>query len=136
MTPEAKARVNIDKMLTEAGYILQDMSGFNRTAALGVAVREFPTNSGPVDYLLFVGGKPIGVIEAKAEDKGFSLTGVAEQSKRYAESGLKYLNDIPDIRFTYETTGLKTNFCDYADEKARSREVFSFHNPETLSEWL
>ena len=124
MTPEAKARVNIDKMLTEAGYALQDMSGINRTAALGVAVREFPTKSGPVDYLLFVNGKPIGAVEAKAEDKGFSLTGVAEQSKRYAESGLKYLNEIPNIRFTYETTGLKTNFCDFADEKARTREVF------------
>ena len=62
MTPEAKARVNIDRMLTDAGYVLQDMSGFNRTAALGVAVREYPTQSGPVDYLLFVGGKPVGVV--------------------------------------------------------------------------
>ena len=69
MTPEAKARVNIDKMLAEAGYVLQDMSGFNRAAALGVAVREFPTNSGPVDYLLFIDGKPVGVVEAKAENK-------------------------------------------------------------------
>jgi len=136
MTPEAKARVNIDKMLTDAGYALQDMSGFNRTAALGVAVREFPTNSGPVDYLLFFDGKPVGAVEAKAEDKGFSLAGVAEQSKRYAESGLKYLPEIPNIRFTYETTGLKTNFCDFADEKSRTREVFSFHRPETLAEWL
>ena len=41
MTPEAKARLNIDKMLTEAGYVIQDMSGFNRTAAPGVAVREW-----------------------------------------------------------------------------------------------
>lgn len=136
MTPEAKARENIDKMLTEAGFILQDMKNFNRTAALGVAVREFPTNSGPVDYLLFVDGTPVGVVEAKAEDKGFSLTGVAEQSKRYAESGLKYLSEIPNIRFTYETTGVKTNFCDYADIKSRSREVFSFHRPETLAERL
>ena len=53
MTPEAKARATIDKMLFEAGYVLQDMKEFNRSAALGVAVREFPTNSGPVDYLLF-----------------------------------------------------------------------------------
>ena len=136
MTPEAKARANIDKMLIEAGYTLQDMSGFNRTAALGVAVREFPTNSGPVDYLLFVSGMPVGIVEAKAENKGFSLTGVAEQSKRYAESGLKYLSDIPNIQFTYETTGLKTNFCDFNDEKARTREVFSFHRPETLAEWF
>ena len=80
MTPEAKARVNIDNMLTESGYVLQDMKSFNRTASLGVAVREFPTNSGPVDYLLFIGGAPVGVIEAKAEEKGFSMSVVAEQS--------------------------------------------------------
>ena len=134
--PEAKARINIDKMLDDSGYIIQDMKNFNRTASLGVAVREYPTKSGPVDYLLFIDGKPVGVIEAKAEDKGFSLTGVAEQSKRYAESGLKYFPDPPNIRFTYETTGIKTNFCDYVDTKARSREVFSFHRPETLADWL
>ncbi|GHS85497.1 type III restriction endonuclease subunit R [Synergistales bacterium] len=136
MTPEAKARVYIDKMLTDSGYVLQDMKDFNRTASLGVAVREYPTNSGPVDYLLFVDGHPVGVVEAKSEDKGFSLTGVAEQSKRYAESGLKHMSKTPNIRFTYETTGLKTNFCDYADIKARSREVYSFHCPETLAERL
>ena len=136
MTPEMKARINIDKMLSDAGYKLQDMAEFNRTASFGVAVREFPTNSGPVDYLLFIDGKPIGVIEAKAENKGLSLLGVAEQSRRYARSGLKYLREMPEIRFTYESTGVKTNFCDYSDEKYRSREIFSFHRPETLSTLL
>ena len=135
MTPEAKARVNIDKMLADAGYILQDMKEFNRSAGLGVAVREFPTETGPVDYLLFVDGIPLGVVEAKAEDKGVSLTTVAEQSKRYAESGLKHMKSIPNIRFAYESTGIITNFCDYQDLKNRSREVFSFHRPETLLEW-
>lgn len=37
MTPEEKARVNIDKMLTESGFMLQDMKEFNRSAALGIA---------------------------------------------------------------------------------------------------
>jgi len=136
MTPEAKARINIDKMLVESGYILQDMKEFNRSAGLGVAVREFPTLSGPVDYLLFVNGTPVGVVEAKAEEKGVALTTVAEQSNRYAESGLKHMKEIPNIRFVYESTGILTYFCDYADTKARSREVFSFHRPETLAEWL
>jgi hypothetical protein len=54
VTPEAKARINIDKMLIDAGYVLQDMKEFDRTASLGVAVREFPTQSGPVDYLLLL----------------------------------------------------------------------------------
>ena len=136
MTPEAKARVNIDKMLTESGYVLQDMKGFNRTASLGVAVREFPTNSGPVDYLLFIGGTPVGVIEAKAEEKGFSISSVAEQSERYIASGLKHLAGMPDIRFSYESTGTITNFRDTQDTKARSRAVFSFHRPEQLEAWL
>jgi len=136
MTPEAKARVNIDKMLIDAGYVLQDMSGFNRAAAPGVAVREYQTRSGPVDYLIFIDGKPVGVVEAKAEEKGVYLSSAADQSGRYIASGLKHLAVTPDIRFAYESTGVITNFRDTHDEKARSREVFSFHRPEMLSEWL
>ncbi|MDR1051042.1 MAG: DEAD/DEAH box helicase family protein [Deltaproteobacteria bacterium] len=136
MTPEQIARVNIDKMLLDAGYVIQDMSELNRTAALGVAVREYPTNSGEVDYLIFIEGEPAGVIEAKAEEKGFALSVVAEQSARYMASGLKHYAKMPDIRFAYESTGTVTNFRDAHDEKSRSRKVFSFHLPETLQEWL
>ena len=136
MTPEAKARINIDRMLKDAGYVLQDMDNFERAASVGVAVREFPTQSGHVDYLLFIDGNPAGVVEAKAANRGFSITGVAEQSQRYAQSGLKYLSTMPDIRFAYESTGVVTNFRDNHDKKARSREVFSFHRPQALSEWL
>ncbi|MDR1109352.1 MAG: DEAD/DEAH box helicase family protein [Deltaproteobacteria bacterium] len=136
MKPEDKARQKIDQMLDHSGYIVQDIQEFKKTAACGVAVREYPTNSGPVDYLLFINGCPIGVLEAKAENKGVSLTTVVEQSKRYAESGLKHVSGRPDIRFTYESTGVLTHFCDFHDIKARSREVFSFHRPETLSELL
>jgi len=136
MGPEDKARRTIDKMLEDAGYVLQDMDKLNRDAATGVAVRECPTESGPVDYLLFVDGQPVGVVEAKEEDKGQSLTNVAEQSLRYATSGPKHWLGKPPIRFTYESTGVRTRFCDLADEKARSREMFSFHRPETLSAWL
>ena len=132
MTPEAKARINIDKMLINSGYILQDMKTFNRTASLGVAVREYPTNSGPVDYLLFIDGSPVGVVEAKPENEGVRLKSVDSQTDRYSISGLKYLSEIPDIRFAYESTGIITNFRDARDIKARSREVFSFRRPETL----
>lgn len=136
MTPEAKARVEIDKKLFAVGYTLQDMKDFNPAVSLGVAVREYPTQSGPVDYLLFINKIPVGVIEAKATNKGESLTSVADQSKRYAESGLKFMKTAPVIRFAYEATDLITHFCDYEDLKYSSREVFSFHKPETLAKWL
>jgi type I restriction enzyme R subunit len=77
LLPEQQARENIDRLLTQAGWVLQDRSAFNRNAALGVAVREFPLPAGSCDYLLFVAGKAAGVIEAKKS--GVTLSGVADQ---------------------------------------------------------
>jgi type I restriction enzyme R subunit len=42
MTPEQKARQQIDRQLDQAGWAVQDMPGLNISAGLGVAVREFP----------------------------------------------------------------------------------------------
>ena len=65
MTSEEKARQLIDARLEQSGWIVQDLRNVNPMASLGVAVREYPTSTGPVDYALFVSGKPVGVIEAK-----------------------------------------------------------------------
>lgn len=136
MTPEAKAREQIDKKLQESGWVIQDIKTLNLTVALGVAVREFPTSTGPVDYALFVDGMPVGVVEAKKDEKGEVLTGVEGQSGRYANSRFKWVNQEYRIRFAYEATGKLVRFTDYADIKCRSRKIFSFHRPETLKRWL
>lgn len=70
MGPEEKARLEIDRKLTQAGWIIQDRKCLNLLADLGVAVREFPTSTGEVDYALFVEGTPVGVVEAKREEQG------------------------------------------------------------------
>ena len=46
MTPEERARQNIDRQLTECGWLVQDAADMNIMAGLGVAVREFPTEVG------------------------------------------------------------------------------------------
>jgi len=134
MTPEAKSRVNIDKLLEASGWVVQDYKSINLRANLGVAVREFPTKKGPADYILFVKRKAIGVIEAKAE--GHTLSGVAEQSERYSKNFSKDLLPNEEIRFAYESTGVETTFRDREDIETRSRYVFSFHQPETLQAWM
>jgi len=136
MSPEQKARHEIDKQLEASGWAVQDMKKYNPAAALGVAVREFATDTGPVDYLLIVDKRPIGVVEAKRSEEGQNITVHESQSKRYAESGIKWVVNQQSLRFIYEATGVITRFTDYADEKARSREVYSFHRPETLRAWL
>lgn len=132
MKPEDKARVTIDKKLIESGWTIQDVKSLNLSASLGIAVREFPTSTGPVDYVLFLEGIPVGVIEAKKSELGENITSVESQSARYATSTFKWIKNEYRIRFAYEATDKLTRFTDYDDIKYRSRTVFSFHRPETL----
>lgn len=133
-TPEEIARDKIDNLLQASGWTIQNKKNINLSAGIGVAVREYYTDIGPADYILFVDRKPVGVIEAKKEDEGVRLTTVEEQSTEYAKSKLKHLNNEP-LPFVYESTGTLTRFTDYDDPKPRSRPVFTFHRPETFREW-
>ena len=137
MTPEAKAREHIDRLLSAAGWHICDANKANIHAARGVAIREFPLQQGHgfADYLLYVDGKAAGVIEAKKE--GNTLTGVEIQAA-------KYTTGLPDhlpawqrpLPFMYQSTGIETRFTNGLDPEPRSRPVFAFHRPETLAELL
>ncbi|MBI1179197.1 MAG: DEAD/DEAH box helicase [Alphaproteobacteria bacterium] len=134
-SPEQIAREKIDRLLNEAGWLLQDRDQCDRNAGLGVAVREFPLPAGYCDYLLFVAGKAAGVIEAKKT--GVTLSGVAEQSEKYMGQLPEHLARWHDILvYDYESTGDETFFRDLRDPKPRSRRLFAFHRPETLHEWV
>ena len=136
MTPEEKARRVNDDKLRQSGWVIQDLNRLNLSASLGVAVREFPTSTGEVDYALFVTGRPVGIIEAKRSEAGQSITDVEVQSGRYAKSSFKWIKNDYAIRFVYEATDRLIRFTDYKDIKYRSRTVFAFHRPETLLEWI
>jgi type I restriction enzyme, R subunit len=134
--PEQIARDQIDKRLAEAGWIVQDKRAIDFSAGLGIAVREYQTDIGPADYVLFVAEKAVGVIEAKPNDWGHKITMVEEQSGSYAAATLKWVNNKEPLPFIYESTGIITRFTDGRDPKPRSREVFTFRQPETMAERL
>lgn len=134
---EAAARVEIDAALAAAGWVIQDRDQMNLAAGLGVAVREFKleTGHGYADYLLFVEGKAVGVLEAKRT--GETLTGVEPQAAKYAAGLPEGLNpQITPLPFLYLSTGAETRFTNLLDPGPRSRRVFHVHKPETLAEWL
>lgn len=133
--PEQLARDQIDRQLLACGWVIQDKTKVNLNAALGIAIREYLTDAGLADYVLFVDKKPVGLIEAKRPEEGVRLTVVEEQSVEYATSKLKHLDNDP-LPFVYESTGELTRFTDYRDPKPRSRPVFAFHRPETFRRWL
>jgi type I restriction enzyme R subunit len=135
-TPEQRARDNIDNLLKQSGWIIQSKNNINLNDGLGQAVREYQTDVGYADYVLFVNKIAVGVIEAKKESDGYKLTVVEEQTKGYATSKLKWINNSEPLPFLYESTGVVTRFTDLRDPKPRSHEIFIFHRPETIQEWL
>jgi type I restriction enzyme R subunit len=134
--PEQKVRDQIDRMLAAAGWEIQQKDAINFNASLGIAVREYPTDVGPADYVLFVDRKAVDVIEAKREEEGHHLVVAEGQSGGYAEATLKWVNNKEPLPFIYESNSILTRFRDMRDPKPRSRPVFSFHRPEVMQEWL
>ncbi|MER5348916.1 DEAD/DEAH box helicase family protein [Kitasatospora sp. NPDC002551] len=136
---EVQAREEIDKLLAAAGWLVQDRDAVNPMAGRGVAVREFTLATGRADYVLYVDGSIVGVIEAKRE--GTHLASAVAQNDRYAGGVLKehrlavWREDEP-FAFRYATTGTETYFINRLDPDARSREVFAFHRPETIAAWM
>jgi type I restriction enzyme R subunit len=135
--PEDRARANIDRLLTAAGWILQNRDAINIEAGRGIAIREFQLAPGHgfADYLLYVDGYAAGVVEAKKA--GVPLTGVELQTAKYSV-GLPPALPAPrrPLPFCYESTGVETRFTNLLEPDARSRPVFGFHRPDTLAAWL
>jgi type I restriction enzyme, R subunit len=133
--PEQIARDHIDKQLINCGWVIQEKSKLNLSAALGVAVKEYTTDVGPADYVLFVNKIPVGVIEAKREEEGVKFSVHESQVEGYANAKLKLIDNQP-LPFLYLSTGVITRFSDARDPFPRYREVFTFHKPETLAKWI
>ena len=137
LTPEAQARIDIDRMLELAGWAVQEPDAVNLSAAQGVAVREFILEKphGRVDYLLFVDGQVVGVLEAKPA--GTVLVNVEPQRDDYAEGiPADLATPVEPIPFLYISTGVETRFKNTIDPDARTRNVFAVHRPETLAAWI
>ena len=136
LTPEQEARENIDDLLEDAGWSVQSRDRANLNASRGVAVAEFPLETGFVDYMLFVETRPIGVIEAKSV--GSTLSGVEPQTERYSDGlppGLRGRAWDDPLPFLYQSTGVETFFTNERDPNPRSRPIFAFHQPKTLARW-
>ena len=130
-----RARQQIDAMLAQAGWIVQDRAAMNLHAGPGIAVRELPTTTGPADYMLFLDRRACGVLEAKPA--GTTLLGVGPQAAGYAAAApATYPAWADPLPLYYLSTGAETLLRDAGDPRPAPRPVFSVHRPETLRRML
>ncbi|MBZ5672591.1 MAG: DEAD/DEAH box helicase family protein, partial [Acidobacteriia bacterium] len=127
----------IDGRLRAAGWTI---APFKPDRALNTykncAIEEYPTDSGPADYALCVGGQILGVIEAKKLTLGPQE--VLPQAERYSRGVSSSPFDFNGFRvpFLYSTNGEVIWHHDVRHPLNRSHQLTAFHTPEALREFL
>lgn len=84
---EPETRKLIDAQLREAGWEADSENlrygrGVRPEKGRNLAIAEWPTETGPADYVLFVGLMPVATVEAKRRNK--NVSGALQQAKRYS----------------------------------------------------
>lgn len=137
MLPEEKARIKIDKQLTDAGWDIvsrDDYVPFN-ASAVKEALMQGNKES---DYLLFVDDKAIAVVEAKAEDNSLGDI-VAQQAEWYSKNPQDWVglwfstNQIP---FVYLANGNKIYFKNMLESDSEYVELSEMHSPKKMLQML
>ena len=153
---EAETRKLIDAQLREAGWEvdteqLRHARGTRPAKGRTMAISEWPTASGPADYVLFVGLTPIAVVEAKRDAR--NVEGAITQAKRYSRDfvdldampaggpwaayKLPFLfatNGRPFLRQLIDESGIW--FLDARVPTNHSRALEGWYTPEGLTKLL
>jgi type I restriction enzyme R subunit len=132
LTPEQRARQQIDAHLSACGWVVQDYKAVDFSAGRGIALREAPLKSGTCDYLCC----PQGRRRRRGQEARRSCR--AWRASAHYGKNLRALSSPSGLaRYrSLESTGVETFFRDERDPEPRSRRVFSFHRPETFAAWL
>lgn len=141
LKPEQKAREEIDKLLSLAGFELRDFKDYalgdsTPNAESHLAIREFILENGTkADYMLFVAGKACGVIEAKKSS--FPLSGAENQAKNYTHTLPAHIPSYQEsLPFVYMSNASEIYFTNLREPSPRARRIFAFHTPQELIEKL
>lgn len=143
LKPEQKAREEIDKLLSLAGFELRDFKDCAQFLGVSTpnvtrnfAIKEFILENGArADYLLFVKGRACGVIEAKKSS--FPLSGAENQAKNYAHTLPAHIPSFQGmLPFVYTSNASEIYFTDLRESSPRARRIFAFHTPQELIEKL
>lgn len=136
MLPEEKARIKIDKQLTDAGWDIVARDDYIPCNASAVKEALMQGNK-ESDYLLFVDDKAIAVVEAKAEDNSLGDI-VAQQAEWYSKNpqgwvGLWFPNQIP---FVYLANGNKIYFKNMLESDSEYVELSEMYSPKKMLQML
>ena len=137
MQPEEKARVKIDQMFVDAGWRVVDREAYSPTITAAAIREALLIGNAEADYLLFINGKAVGVLEAKREEIDVASDRVCEQAIRYTRyAPLCYQSFERPLPFIYQSNGNTTLFRDCRTEESDYEELNRIHTPKEMVKML
>jgi len=126
----------IDKALVRHWAIVGYSDALDVSSLANHVVTEYPTATGPADYVLFIHGQPFAIIEAKKVST--AAQEALGQAKRYSRSLAGGIGnwDGYKVPFLYSTNGEETWFIDVRDAKNIRRKTKGVHTPNAMLEML
>jgi len=154
---EAETRQIIDAQLRQAGWQADSLqlryaSGARPQRGQNLAIAEWPTATGPADYVLFVGLTPLAAVEAKR--RNVDVSAALQQARRYSrgfapnpemqppggswgEYALPFVfsaNGRPYLRQLQTRSGIW--FCDLRRPDALGHALDGWYSPQGLAALL
>ena len=157
---EGDTRKLIDEQLAAAGWTVDSAQltfakGARPQRGQNFAIAEWPTETGPADYALFIGLTPVAIVEAKR--KNIDVSAALQQAKRYsrgfraspevelpagnfgtnAEFRVPFVfssNGRPYLRQLAEKSGVR--FCDLRRPENLGHPLDGWYTPEGLNALL
>ena len=137
MTPEEKARQNIDRLFSDAGWSVVDRLHYNPRLSAAAIKEGLLCGNLEADYLLFIEGKAVGVLEAKREDTDVSSLAVIKQAENYTYK-------VPDwyqtwakpLPLIYLSNGKTVFFRNSNNPSTEYQEINKIHTPKEICKML
>ena len=132
MLPEELARIKIDRQLNDAGWDI--IARNDSTVAVKEALMKGNTES---DYLLFIDGKAIAVVEAKKETNPLGVE-VAAQAEFYSANPQAWYSLWINgkIPLVYLANGNKIYFKNMLIADSEYEELPSMHSPKRMLQMI
>lgn len=137
LTPEQKARKIIDSLFSNSGWEVVDRDSYSPTTSAAAIEEGLLNHNLEADYLLFINGTAIGVLEAKKESYDIVSDAVKAQAENYVanvpNTYKKYSNVLPLI---FISNGKRILFRDFRDPDSEYQEISQIPTPREICKIL
>jgi len=137
MTPEEKARVLIDQMFVDAGWKVVSRDEYSADTSAAAIEEGILQGGKEADYLLFINGMAVGVLEAKKETTDVSSDKVTSQAENYTRLLLPFYKTwSKPLPLVYTSNGHMVLFRDHRDPDGGYIPMKRIHTPKEICQIL